>query len=297
MVIKDTFKLIKNTPNVLNISDNVIQKYQKEENSPRQIFTFLKQREKSIKNHFTKKKIFDLIENVKEREIIKVVRFDQYILPVTYSPPSDSIIINLKPLDVEEITDLSPNNLYALLVYGYAFRQFIKKVKIPDTVAGPIIAYYLSVFIKLFGKEFGLLGIYASGIPKLKFFIACYILASFFNYSINDRLLKRAATYAPYDYKDEKMAILNYDFSDISQFIRALSEMKVLAGIKVYGFTTKVYRFLDLSFMPALEDLSRFVCILLTSDIKGSTIVRSFLYTFNQSAFDQVIEISKKAFK
>ena len=175
MVIKDVFKLIKNTPNILNVSDNILQKYQKEENSPRQIFTFLKQREKSIKKHFTNKTIFNLIGNTKQREMIKVVKFDQYILPVTYSPSSDSIIINLKPLDVEEIVDLSPNNLYALLVYGYAFRQFIKRVKIPDKYAGPIIAYLLSTFIKLFGKEYGLLGIYASGIPKLKFFIACYV--------------------------------------------------------------------------------------------------------------------------
>ena len=122
-------------------------------------------------------------------------------------------------------------------------------------------------------------------------------MAAFFNYSINERLLKTAAVYAPYDFQEEKMAILKYDFKDVTQFIRALSEMRVLPGIKVRGFTSKVYRFLDLSFMPALEDVSRFVCILLTSDIKGSTIVRSFLYKFNQGAYDQVIEISKKAFK
>jgi len=297
MVIKDVFKLIKNTPNILNISDNVLQKYQIEENSPRQIFTFLKQREKNIKKHFTNKIIFDLIEDTQKRETIKVVKFDQYILPVTYSPSSDSIIINLKPLDVEEISDLNPNNLYALLVYGYSFREFIKRIKISDSYSGPIIAFFLSVFIKLFGKEFGLLGIYASGIPKLKFFIACYVLASFFGNSINESLLKRASTFSPYDFREERVAILKYDFSDIVQFIEALSEMKVLPGIKVYGFTSKIYRFLELGFMPAIEDLTRFVCILLTSDIKGSNIVRSSLYTFNQNAFDQVIEISKKAFK
>lgn len=297
MVIADKFKLIKNAPNILNVSESILQKYQIEENSPRHIFTYLKQREKSIKNHFTKKKIFDLIEDIKEREKIKVVTFDEYNIPVTYSPSADSMIINLKPMDVSEITDMSHLNLYALLVYAYAFRQFIKKVKIPDNFASVIVAYYLSVFIKLFGKEYGLLGIYASGIPKLKFMIACYILAKFFGMSINENLLKKAAAIAPYDFKEERQALLKYDYTDITQFVRALSDMRVLPGIKVYGFTAKFFRFLDISFMPALEDLSRFICILLTSDIKGSTVVRSFLYTFNQSAYDQTIEMSKKAFK
>jgi len=297
MVIKDKFKLIRNTPNVLNVSENVLKQYYKEENSPRNVFTFLTQYKKNIKNHFTNKKIFDLIENVKEREKIKVVVFDDYILPVTYASQSDSIIINLKPLDKEEITDIGATNLYALLVYGYAFRQFIKKISVPDNFSGVITSYYLSLFIKVFGKEYGLLGIYASGIPKLKFMIACYILGNFFGYSVNDTLLKRASAIAPYDFRDERSALLKYDYSDVTQFIQALSEMKVLPGMKVRGFTSKIYRFLDLSFMPALEDLSRFICILLTADIKGSSIVRSFLPKYNLDAYRQIIEMSKKAFK
>lgn len=297
MVIKNDFKLVKNTPNVLNISSSVIKTYEKEENSPRNIFTFIKQREKRIKNHFTKNPIFKLVEDISKREKIRVVNFENYILPITYSPVADSIIINLKPYDVDEISDLSPNNLYALLVYGYCFSKLIKKIKIGDQYAKPFIDYFLSLFIKVFGKEYGLLGIYATGIPKLKFLIACYILASFFGQSNNNKLYKKASSLAPHSYVEEGMTLVNYDFSDINQFIKALSDFKVMPGIKVYGFTAKLHRFLGVDFLPALEDLSRCISILLTSDIKGATIVRSFLYKYNEKAFNQIIELSKKVFK
>ena len=298
MVIQDKFKLIREASNILNVPEVILNRFQEAENNPRNIFTFLKQRERSIKAHFTNDKIFRLIENIKEREMIKVVTFDDYILPVSYSPVADAIIINLKPFNVKEISEFSPNNLYALLVYGYAFRKFIKDTKVPDNFAGTVISYFLSLFVKLFGKEYGLLGIYASGIPKLKYMIAVYILCSFFGYPINDKLLRKATTFAPYDFRAERTALLQYNYRDIKEFIKALSETRVFPGIKLYGFTAKVHRSLEISFMPALEDLSRFICILLSADIKGSTIVKSFISSaYNQSAYDQTLVIAKRAFK
>jgi hypothetical protein len=250
-----------------------------------------------IKNHFTKKPVFKLIEDISKREKIKVVNFEKYILPVTYSSVADSIIINLKPYDVDEISDLSPNNLYALLVYGYCFSKLVKRVKIGDQYADLFVKYFLSLFIKVFGKEYGLLGIYSKSIPKLKFLIACYVLSSFFDYRNDNRLYKKASSIATYPYLEEKMDLINYDFSDISKFIKALSDFKVMPGIKIYGFTAKLHRFLGVEFLPALEDLSRCISILLTSDIRGANIVRSFLYKYNEKVFNQIIELSKGVFK
>jgi len=298
MILKENFKLIKDTPNLLNISSNIISTYEKEENDQRNVFVFLKQREKSIKNHFTKKTIYNLIEDINKRKDIRVVNFENYMLPVSYSPPSKSMIINLKPIDVEEITELSPNNLYALLVYTYCFRALAaKKVKIPETYAQPIVDFFLSLYIKVFGKEYGLLGIYATTIPMLKYLVACCVLSSFFGYKNDKKLYRKASALAPYNFKDDIDQLKKYDFSDITYFIKSLSDFKVMPGIRVYGFTAKLHRFLGLTFLPALEDLSRFISILLTSNIKGSNIVRSFLYTYNEKAFNKILEIAKKVFR
>lgn len=298
MVIKDKFVLMKNVDNLLKVSKNELAAYEKEENSPRNVFIFLNQREKQIKNHFTKKRIFQFISDVKAREDLSIVAFDRYLLPVTYSPSLKKMIINLKPMDVEEILDLSPQNVYALLVYAFCFSQLVNKsVKVPDIYAKPIIDFWLSMFVKVFGREYGLLGIYASGIPKLKFIIACYILDAFFGKGTNINLLRNASKYAPYEYHQEKDQFLKYDFSKIDEFVKALSELKVMSGVKLYGFTTHIYRYFGATFLPALEDLSRFISIMATSDVKGSTVVRSFLYTYNETAFDRILEVPKRIFR
>ena len=299
MLIKDNFVLMKNVPNLLNnVTDSMLESYEKEENSPRLIFTFLKQREKVIKNHFTKKRIYKLISDIKEREKLHVVKFDTYLLPVSHNQRTGAMIVNLKPYDVDELIDLSPSNAYALLVYAFCFAQLTsKRVKINESFAKPIVDYLLSMFVKVFGKEYGLLGIYASGIPKLKFLLACYILAAFFGNQTNISLLRKAERIAPYSYKDEESQIMTYDFQRIDQFLKCLSDLKVMPGVKTYGFASKLYRFFGDSFLPAIEDLSRFISVLVTSDIKGATISRSFLYTYNEKAFDRIMEIARKVFR
>jgi hypothetical protein len=208
------------------------------------------------------------------------------------------MIVNLKPYDVDELIDLSPSNAYALLVYAFCFAQLTsKKVKINESFAKPIVDYLLSMFVKVYGKEYGLLGIYASGIPKLKFLLACYILSAFFGNQTNIALLRKAERIAPYSYRDEESQMMTYDFQRIDQFLKCLSDLKVMPGVKTYGFASKLYRFFGDSFLPAIEDLSRFISVLVTSDIKGATISRSFLYTYNEKAFDRIMEIARKVFR
>ena len=147
MNIKTAFKLIRGTPNILNLSPTVVNSYQKEENSPRHVFAVLELKKKSIK-HFTIPTIFDLISDLKKRDQIQVVNFDQYPLPVTYNKPTKGMIINLKPFEVSEIANMSPNDLYASLVYSYAFSQLAtKRFKISDGHAKVIVDYLLSFFI------------------------------------------------------------------------------------------------------------------------------------------------------
>lgn len=297
MIVKETFTLLKGTPNLLNMSDRVVSAYETSENSPREVFALLKLNERSIV-HFAKNRIFDLIGNVEKREKIQIVKFENYILPVTLNKSSKKMVINLKAFDVNDIIRLGAKNLFASLVYGYCFASLIdNKIKVGEIYAGVITNFLLSVFIRIFGREYGLLGVYAEGIPKLKFLIACYILASFFGVKNHKKLFNKAISFAPFDYQDIYDKLIKYNFSDISQFIRALSELKVMPGITQYSFTSKILRFLSLNFLPALEDLSRFISIIVTSSVKGSSLVPAFIASYNKFEYNKILEIGKLIFR
>jgi len=297
MIIKEKFELLNKTPNLLSVPKSSLKVYSIEENSPRHVFTYLKLKERSIK-HFTKDQIFKYIGDVKKREDLIVVNFEKYPLTVTLNKPTRNIVINLKPFDVEDIASLNPTDLFATLVYGYGFSKLITgKVKIGDIYAKPIIDFLTSMFVRVFGKEYGLTEIYSSGIPKLKFLLSCYIFASFFGQANDASLLRKASSAAPYNYQPEAVEILKYDYTSITQFLKALSDLRVMPGVKPYSFTTKIYRFFGINMLAALEDPSRFLMAIVSSSIGGSRIVPTFISKYNERAFSQLIDLTKKVYR
>jgi len=296
MVIKDKFRLVSGAENVIHVPLSVIKKHSSEENNPRHVFAILELKKKSI-SHFTSGTIMKWVSDKEKRESIQVVMVDDYPLPVTYNPPTKGNIINLKPFSVGEVSSMSPNDLYASLVYAYAFQRFVtKKYKIKEEYAKIIVNYLLSFYVQVFGKEYGLVGIYASGIPKLKFLIACYILSAFFGYKTSPTLFSKASTLAPYLYNNEIDALKKYDFSLIEQFIQAISDLKVMPGLTVTKFTSKLYRFFGINILPAMEDCSRFFSVILTSSVPGNRLVPKHLFKYNQTEYFQLIEITRGMF-
>ena len=298
MIIKDKFELLNKTPNLLNVPNASLLTYELEENSPRHIFTFLTLKQKYIK-HFSKDIIFKFIGDVKERDTIRVVNFEKYPLTVTWNVPTKNIVINLKPFDIEDIASLNPSDLFASLVYGYGFSKLItNQIKIGDLYAKPIIDFLTSMFVRVFGKEYGLTEIYSLGIPKLKFLISCYIFASFFGHPINLELLRKASSAAPYNYQEEAEQMLKYDFTSITQFLKALSDLRVMPGVKPYSFTTKIYRFFGINMLAALEDPSRFLMAIMCASIGGSKVVPTYISKkYNERAFSQLMDLMKKVYR
>jgi len=295
MIIKDSFKLVSNAPNIVKMSESVVRSYSEEENSPRHVFAMLELKKKSI-THFTTKKIFNLISNTTKRDVIQILNFD-YPLPVSYNPPTKGLIINLKPFEVKEISNMSPNDLYASLVYAYSFAMMVtKKFKVSDSYAKIIINYMLSFYVQVFGKQYGLVGIYASGIPKLKFLIACYILASYFGYTQNKNFFTKASSLAPFMYSNELDQLKKYDFTRIDQFVKAVSDLKVMPGLSVTQFTSRLYRFFGINILPAIEDCARFFSVILTSSVPGSRVVPRFLIKYNEKEYFKIIEITRGMF-
>ena len=131
--VKENFNLLKNVPNILNLSKSEIQDYSIQ-NGPRKMFVILELNKSKI-NHFSKDKVFGIISNLEKRKDISIVNIPNYNLHTSYNEPTKQIILNLSPFNVDDIYANEPDhkNLYTQLVYGLVFSDLVTgKVKIKD---------------------------------------------------------------------------------------------------------------------------------------------------------------------
>jgi len=296
MIIKNKFELIKGLENTTNISATKLKQITLPKGD-RIIFVNLEQIKSRI-NHFTKDRVFDFISNIKKRQILLTVNEPSYPLKVTHNKTNHQII-NINPFNIDTITPdkPGPQNLYALLVYSITFSELVSgSFKVDSKYLTPISNYLVSIFLRLFGKQYGLLGSYSAQIPKLKFVINLYILNSFFGIS-GTRAYSKAASAAGFNYKTEMEKLRKYKFDSINDLILSLSDFEIMPNLNKPLFTAKVFRMFGLEFLPALEDLSRFIAILTTADIKGSNIVSTFLSKYNERDYNNILNISRTIFK
>ena len=299
MVIKKKFELLKDIPNILSLAPTNL-KSLSIENGPRKIFVVLKLMENKIE-HFTKNKVFSELTMLEKRKQYNLVNIPDYSLHVSYNKPTHQMIINLSPFDVTDIypNNPDPKNIYASMVYAICFNKLVtEQTNISQRYFSVMTNFFVSMFVQVFGREYGLLGSYSSEIPKLKFLVASYILVSFFGEE-QLKAYKKAAVVSGVDLKSIKEDLNNgnYNFYSILDFIKSLSDLNVMRGIDKYSFTNKIYRMLGPSFLPALEDLSRFISIITTSSISGSNVVNTMLHRYNKDDYLNLLEISKIVFK
>jgi len=291
LILKKKFDLLKNVDNILNQSLDSLKQYYNEENSTKHAMSIINVNQRNIK-HFSKKRILSYFSEEENMKKLMILNFEKYLLHTTYEEKNDIMIVNLRPFDVSDVSRIYYLNLYASFVYAYTFRQIINgKLKIKDEYAKNITNYLLSIMVRLFGKEYGLLGIYSSKIPHLKFSLGCYILSSFFGYNNDRRLYQKVMPFSPFDFKLVEEEMSKYDFSNINDFIRYLSESNILPGLTRYSFSSKVLRFLSLGFFPAFEDGARFFSIITTSSIPGSNVIPPFIYKYNETEYRNILSI------
>lgn len=297
MIVKDKFSLLKDKPNILNLSSGAI-KAHSVENGQRKLFVMLDLETKI--SHFAKKRLLKLTGDKEERKKIAIVTLEDYVLPVSYNKRTDQMIINLSALGATDITPTSPDprTLYSSIVYAFTFYNLItEKFKVNKNISSSIINYLLSVFVRVFGKDYGLLAAYASEIPKLKFLIACYVYESFFGFK-GETAYRAATTISMFDYHQIKSDLDKFDFTDIDGLVNSLSYFRVMPGLNRHLFAKKFFVFFGINFLPALEDLSRFISILTTSTVSGTIIVPTFIsIKYNQKEFNNILEISRLIFK
>lgn len=297
MIIKNKFELIKGQENTINYSIVKLNRTKVTRGS-RLVFVNLEQIKTRI-NHYTKDRVFNFISDIKLREKkLIVINDSSYTLKVTYNKTNHQII-NINPFNIDTILPDNPGsqNLYALLVYSITFAELVSgKFKVDSKYVGPISNYLMSILLRLFGKQYGLLGSYSAQIPKLKFLLNLYILESFFDIS-GPKSYNMATKLSGFSYQTHLDKLKKYKFDNINDLILSLSEFEIMPNLNKYIFTSKMLRMFGIEFLPALEDLSRFISILTTSNIKGSNIVPTYLSKYNERDFNKILEISKLIFK
>lgn len=297
MVVKETFSLLKGIPNILDLSAAEIKKYSIDR-GPRKVFVVLELNKNRI-NHFSKNKVYSMISDLEKRKQVAVINLPEYSLHVSYNRPTKQIVLNLSPFNVDDIysTEPDPKNLYTQMVYGILFSSLVNnKIKVKDNYFSVISGFFLSMLIGLFGKQYGLLATYSNRITELNFLVNCYILSAFFGIT-GKKSYRLASASSGFDYSEIENDLDTYDFSNIENFIKSLSNFGVMSGIDKYSFLNRTYKVTGLSFIPALEDLSRFISIMVCISMKGSNIINTFISKYNEDSFARIIEISKLIFK
>jgi hypothetical protein len=170
-----------------------------------------------------------------------------------------------------------------------------KKIKISDVHAAPISSFLHGIFMKGFGKEYGLLGSFTGSISVLKFLTNSYVLASFFGITGISNY-RRSSTGSGVDFREYKEKLDKYDFTNINDFILALADFRVFPNINKHLFANRILKQFTIEFLPALEDISRFISVITTSDIKGTSIAPTYISKYNERAYASILEISKLIF-
>ncbi|MFW6242531.1 MAG: hypothetical protein ACOC2W_00060 [bacterium] len=293
MIIKDEFSLLKGTKNIINVPQDKVDDLVKNENESRRLYVHIKTNKRIIKHNY----LDNILKSFDYFDRLRLIEMPRYNLPITYNENGKKIIVNLKYFGVEEISQIDVKTLYSCIIYGDIFYKLIsKKEKINDNYASIFINYYLSLFIRVFGKQFGLLGSYTREIPKLKFLISLYVLGSYFGI-VKDKAYKRAASYSQVNYREFEDKLNKYDFNDVSDFIQSLSDLKVMIGINKYRFTEKILKFFTINFIPAIEDCSRFVSSIGASEVSGSKLIPGFIYRYNETEYRKIIDLSNSILK
>jgi len=292
MHIKDEFNLLAKVPNVLPFSGIMLNKYRIEDGLEK-IISLLEINRAILKHDYYKY----ILESLKTRSIRVIpVNMDSYILPISYNPRSNEIIINFHPLGISDISsvDIDPRNLYALLLYGIVFKNSFK-AKLSIEMAAPIVGFFSSILVRFFGKDYGLIGPYIQKLSKLKFLTTFYILSSFYERISLDQKIEKSSSISVYTpTQEEKITLATVDMSNIINYLKVLSDFDVMPGMNRYLFSSKFVRFFGSNFLPALEDVGRFFSILYISSIRGENIIPGFIKKYNMKNYSDIIHYVHK---
>jgi len=295
MIIHDKFVLIKDVNNILFLSKSEIEK-KKVKNGNVIVKNTILMLEHSI-NHFSYEYVSKVLKNINS---FCIVYLPDYPLNYSFNKKTNQLLINLFPFGVETVNPTKPNplNIYACLIGALILKNCVnKKNNIKSSFASPVINFLTSMFLRLFGRQYGLIGRYSSQIIKMKFLIGLYIYISFFDLNFNNAK-KLSLLFAPFDYDEDENIIKKYNFKTFDDLLDCLSEIQVMPGMNKYLFLKTIYRYFpNVNIFPMFEDLARLISIFIASNIPGSNMITKRISEYNEEEYNTILEISKLILK
>lgn len=294
MKIIDNFTLISGAPNILNLSKEQIQSATLEGNSPKHLYITLELKKNMIR-HKGLETILNYAKNIDKTKDLDILVLEQYPLVASYNQKTHSKIINIAPFNTKEIGRVSYGNLYGALLYAYTFDKIVnKKLRIPDNMTQPISHFLFSFFVQVFGRDYGMTGTYSSKLPGLKFLLTLYVLVAFFGRIQNKSIYTLSKQFSGYAYEDKIDILKKMDMSTFRGLATSLREMDIMPGFNVIKFTTKMQVMFDLQMLPAFEDLSRFLSLIMVSGYGAQNFSKSYIHKYNKTVYIQILNYMEK---
>ncbi len=237
-----------------------------------------------IKNHPGGKMVQRDMKN------IMVINFPLYPLPGLVTTRGKAAI-NLDVLPQRLITDYNNVDIYTLYLYTATLKRFMQKKAFSKDNAISISNMIFSIFMKMFGKSSGLIGSYSHLIPQLRFLITLYVHVSFFGEAHTDKLVTKIGSTL---YMDPSSLDLNYDFSSVRDFLKAINKNKIIP-ISENTLSAKVINQMGVASLPMFEDLARFYATVLGATVPGSSVISGYLSKVNTSLFNKLVYTGLKA--
>jgi hypothetical protein len=293
-MIKETLTLLNNKPNIFDFPQATIDSFKIDEDDHDVFISTVKlflSKAKSSKQFTSKYVEFHVDNNFK---YVDIIRYNQYPLPAVFNKQTKRCVLNLSALGKRSISNVGVRDIYTMVVYGHVCSYLSSAVQIPEDGADSFAEFMIQMLLKIFSKKYGLTGSYVDLIPQLRFFTSYYIYNSFFGIEKNNAIQK-ASYFSKVDPKQLKIDLSTYDFTKISDFLKAMSDNEVTPGLNDYRFLETMIRNFGTMNLPIFEDIMRFSSVMVASSINGNTYFPPVLQMYNQKVYFKVNSIIESA--
>jgi len=292
-MISKNISLLKNIPNVVNMSQADVDSYKVDDESTQQFIDSVSLFSNRAKSHMTYKYVkFHLDNNFKYMDIVKIPK---YPLLSVYNLNTKRCLLNITGTLKSNVGNIDPRDLYTMVMYGHCCSCLTMK-PINSGYYEFFCNYICLLLLKMFAKKYGITGSYVDLIPQFKYVVSCYVLMKFFGVSFPSAD-KKAKAYSKFDSNilRKKVSLDNYNLGNISDMLRLLSDASICPGLGTYRFLETVIRYFDVMNVAIFEDIMRFCCTMYCCGINSNSFFpQQFQLMYSKTDYEKIIEIIEK---
>ncbi len=290
--MKEKLSLISDKSNIVNISQSRIDDIKIDPEELHNIKIVLKMMLVKTKGTITYDMVAPHIEN--DLKLFDFVLMKDYPLAAVFNLETRRILVNISALGRRSIENIETRDLYSLLVYSITIAYFSGTRKIQASNARIYADFFNAIMLKLFSKSYGLTGSYMELIPEMRFFTNLYVLVSFFDYPQKDAI-NLAASLSKYNIKKLNLELSKYNFYDIKDYIKTLSDSGVMPGLSIYMFVKKMLVNFGILNITLFEDIVRFNATMMASVVNGNSLFVPHIQIYHPDLYKRILEAISKS--